>query len=452
MRRSVSLLIALIILLGASLAFADSASRLQNGDSGSAVVELQQALQKLGYFKGKIDGKFGTRTENAVRQFQRKNRLSVDGIAGRKTLERIYAMASGTAESTVTAVSAAQVQTAAVVPQSAGSGTAWFGGSYQTIESGQSGARVLLLQSALNRLGYALKADGKFGKATLSAVIAYQRSQGLSADGKAGRKTLQRLEQQLGGTVEPMTVITPADPQAQARAADTYLALGSSGTPVRNLQTALKNLGYSVSVNGKYDAQTQSAVQQFQTGNRLYVDGIAGPNTLQLLYSGNAVGPSIQTQAAQQTRVAGPDGGQIQLLHWFNDVKPALKNGQVLYVYDPASGKAWHLRVLSRGRHCDAEPLTAADTQVMVQAFGNKNTWDQRAVFVRLPDGRWTVASTHDMPHLSGSIKDNNFNGHLCVHFLRDMAEAQKNDPNYGVSNQKTIRAKWKQLTGITVE
>ena len=99
MRRSVSLLIALIILLGASLAFADSASRLQNGDSGSAVVELQQALQKLGYFKGKIDGKFGTRTENAVRQFQRKNRLSVDGISGRKTLERIYGMASGTAES-----------------------------------------------------------------------------------------------------------------------------------------------------------------------------------------------------------------------------------------------------------------------------------------------------------------------------------------------------------------
>ena len=40
---------------------------------------------------------------------------------------------------------------------------------------------------------------------------------------------------------------------------------------------------------------------------------------------------------------------------------------------------------------------------------------------------------------------------HLCVHFLRDMDECQKNDPNYGVQNQNAIRKKWKELTGITV-
>jgi hypothetical protein len=52
------------------------------------------------------------------------------------------------------------------------------------------------------------------------------------------------------------------------------------------------------------------------------------------------------------------------------------------------------------------------------------------------------------MPHMSGSIKDNGFNGHLCVHFLRDMSEARKNDPNYGVANQETIRALWKSISG----
>ena len=88
----------------------------------------------------------------------------------------------------------------------------------------------------------------------------------------------------------------------------------------------------------------------------------------------------------------------------------------------------------------------------MVKAFGNRNTWDPKPVYVHLPDGRWTLASTHDMPHLSGNIKNNNFDGHLCVHFLRDMEEAAKNDPNYGVDNQKTIRAKWKALTGQTVD
>ena len=84
----------------------------------------------------------------------------------------------------------------------------------------------------------------------------------------------------------------------------------------------------------------------------------------------------------------------------------------------------------------------------MLKAFGGENTWNQKGVYVKLPSGVWTVGSTHDMPHMTGNVKDNDFNGHLCVHFLRDMSEAEKNDPNYGVSNQKTIRALWKSLTG----
>ena len=55
------------------------------------------------------------------------------------------------------------------------------------------------------------------------------------------------------------------------------------------------------------------------------------------------------------------------------------------------------------------------------------------------------------MPHDSSTIKDNEFNGHLCVHFLRDMDEVKQNDPNYGVANQETIRSYWKRLTGETV-
>ena len=84
----------------------------------------------------------------------------------------------------------------------------------------------------------------------------------------------------------------------------------------------------------------------------------------------------------------------------------------------------------------------------MVAAFGGVNTWNQKAVYVKLPDGRWSLASTHDMPHDTGSIKNNDFNGHLCVHFLRDMDETKQYDPKYGVANQETIRAKWKQMTG----
>ena len=35
---------------------------------------------------------------------------------------------------------------------------------------------------------------------------------------------------------------------------------------------------------------------------------------------------------------------------------------------------------------------------------------------------------------------------------LRDMAEAKKNDPNYGVANQETIRKLWKSLTGEEIK
>ena len=65
---------------------------LNRGDSGIAVKELQEKLIKLGYSCGKLgdDGIFGSATENAVRQFQRKTSgLSVDGIAGYQTLTAI---------------------------------------------------------------------------------------------------------------------------------------------------------------------------------------------------------------------------------------------------------------------------------------------------------------------------------------------------------------------------
>ena len=62
---------------------------LSSGSRGSAVEELQKKLNFLGYSCGTVDGDYGAKTANAVREFQRKNELSVDGIAGPKTLEAI---------------------------------------------------------------------------------------------------------------------------------------------------------------------------------------------------------------------------------------------------------------------------------------------------------------------------------------------------------------------------
>ena len=57
------------------------------GSRGNEVIQIQTKLKRWGYYSGNIDGIYGTQTLNAVKYFQRKNGLTVDGIAGKNTLE-----------------------------------------------------------------------------------------------------------------------------------------------------------------------------------------------------------------------------------------------------------------------------------------------------------------------------------------------------------------------------
>ncbi len=56
------------------------------GSRGEEVRQIQQKLKNWGYYSGSVDGIYGTQTQNAVKYFQRKNGLTVDGIAGKNTL------------------------------------------------------------------------------------------------------------------------------------------------------------------------------------------------------------------------------------------------------------------------------------------------------------------------------------------------------------------------------
>ena len=58
----------------------------KKGASGATVTEIQTRLKSRGYSTGAIDGIYGSRTESAVKYFQRTNGLAVDGQAGDKTL------------------------------------------------------------------------------------------------------------------------------------------------------------------------------------------------------------------------------------------------------------------------------------------------------------------------------------------------------------------------------
>ena len=56
------------------------------GSRGSEVTQIQTKLKRWGYYKGSVDGIYGSQTVSAVKYFQRKNGLAVDGIAGKNTL------------------------------------------------------------------------------------------------------------------------------------------------------------------------------------------------------------------------------------------------------------------------------------------------------------------------------------------------------------------------------
>lgn len=60
------------------------------GDKGDDVKLMQRRLAELGYYTGKVDGVFGNQTRRSVERFQYYQGLSVDGIAGKRTLTVLY--------------------------------------------------------------------------------------------------------------------------------------------------------------------------------------------------------------------------------------------------------------------------------------------------------------------------------------------------------------------------
>ncbi len=59
------------------------------GSRGNEVKQIQTKLKNWGYYKGNVDGIYGSQTLEAVKYFQRKNGLTVDGIAGSATLKAL---------------------------------------------------------------------------------------------------------------------------------------------------------------------------------------------------------------------------------------------------------------------------------------------------------------------------------------------------------------------------
>ena len=81
------------------LAQAAQALTYQKGSTGSTVKQIQTKLKTWGYYSGSVDGVYGSATEKAVRAFQQKNGLTVDGKAGPQTLKAMGISAGSAASS-----------------------------------------------------------------------------------------------------------------------------------------------------------------------------------------------------------------------------------------------------------------------------------------------------------------------------------------------------------------
>ena len=223
-------------------------SGLKLNDSGSDVRDLQSDLTTLGYYWAEITGNFGSKTEAAVKSFQKKNGLSADGVAGAKTLNAI----------------------AAAVGRAGGSSASSVTG---TLKLNSKGDAVAQMQTDLKALGYyTAEITGNFGSKTEAAVKAFQRKNGLSADGVAGSKTLDAIAAAAG--------------RGSSSSTGTTLKRGSTGDKVRALQQDLTTLGfYYGDITGHYGDMTKAAVEKFQKSRGMTKDGVAGPTTIAAISS-----------------------------------------------------------------------------------------------------------------------------------------------------------------------
>jgi len=108
--------------------------------------------------------------------------------------------------------------------------------------------------------------------------------------------------------------------------------------------------------------------------------------------------------------------GHVELVDW-STMRNIIPKNTPLTIIDVRTGLTYQITSFSHGNHADVVPATAADTEIMRQAFGGTWDWTPRPVLLIIGD-RTFAASINGMPHGSTPNRTNNMNGHICLHFL----------------------------------
>jgi peptidoglycan hydrolase-like protein with peptidoglycan-binding domain len=129
------------------------------------------------------------------------------------------------------------------------------------LSKGSNDPAVRDLQAALKALGQDPgPIDGIFGGKTETAVKAFQQQRGIAVDGIVGRVSWINID--------------------EADQSEPVLRVGSSGLPVRRLQSRMSAVGFDTGgVDGRFSPKTEQAVKQLQQQASLSIDGVVGPKT-----------------------------------------------------------------------------------------------------------------------------------------------------------------------------
>lgn len=446
------------------------ATTLREGDKGTAVTELQTMLKKLNYYYGSVTGSFGSLTKQAVRKFQDDNKLTVDGVAGPATINKLRTLTGGSADSgsssgsTVTTDksygrttkdnvylrSSYSTTSSAKASLQKGqkfriskvytvSGVKWY---YVTVTVGGYTYKGYIRGDMMENITAAdFGDDSNSGEQETIGMIKvtgnnvslrYQPSTSANRVGTANIgdcfyyvDTVNGWFQTKAGywiTKDYAKVMTDAEVEAYIKnnggsgSTGSSYTIGSTGSTVTYIQTALTALEYyNRQITGHYGRYTKDAVRAFQRDHNLTADGVCGAATLaaiQKAYSGS----SSATTTYNAT---------VYKLDWSymksNATALGIARGASIKLTDLTTGKSLNIHVQSTGNHIDAEPLTSADTTTLCEIYGvstpNAISYKRRPMMITTSAGQF-LCSIYGQPHGAQDITNNGYEGQFCLHFV----------------------------------
>ncbi len=446
------------------------ATTLREGDKGTAVTELQTMLKKLNYYYGSVTGSFGSLTKQAVRKFQDANKLTVDGVAGPATINKLRTLTGGSADSGSSSGSTVTTD------KSYGRTTkdnVYLRSSYSTTSS----AKASLQKGQKFRISKVYTVSGvkwyyvtvTVGSYTYKGYIRGDMMENITAadfgdDSNSGEQEIIGMIKVTGNNVslryQPSTsadrvgtanigdcfyyvdtvngwfqtksgywitkdyakVMTDAEVEAYIKnnggsgSTGSSYTIGSTGSTVTYIQTALTALEYyDRQITGHYGRYTKDAVRAFQRDHNLTADGVCGAITLaaiQKAYSGS----SSATTTYNAT---------VYKLDWSymksNATALGIARGASIKLTDLTTGKSLNVHVQSTGNHIDAEPLTSADTTTLCEIYGvstpNAISYKRRPMMITTSAGQF-LCSIYGQPHGAQDITNNGYEGQFCLHFV----------------------------------